>query len=258
MLRFALALLLSGFCATTAHAGPLSFTGAELASHPGKVFSRGASVSGSSLILNGGRNFGTLFRLSLDEYDVDLSNFEFRINFTRLPTGSRRLHPSLGIYLSDSSSVLGSIFNSFSSNTGGVGGRSNVTLYHGVETNNGSGVDNTFLVHAPFQHFNPLNNINYVLNIQVSGAVKQITSSLSSFSTATATTTTPFNALGDLSLIFVGQYQYQINSLNFTRGVSAPVVEPEPSPAPIPSPGMFGIFALALSSLGYLRKNRLI
>ena len=102
---------------TPAFATPISFTGAELLNVTGISFPTGArTVVGDSLRIGATDLNSTIVALPLDQFDVDVSDFEVQISFTRLLRGDGSVDHDPLVYLSDGRNLFGGVFGDGANN----------------------------------------------------------------------------------------------------------------------------------------------
>jgi len=227
-------------------ASPISFKGAELVSLPNIVFPTGnQTIVGDSLLLNVVGEFSALASLSLDSFNVDVRDFEVQIDVTKLRRDDNVLDQDLRIYLSDGVNVFGGVFVDGSPDNAGttrVDARRDELLGDGQSFRFIESVGFSTLAPAAFDN-------NYLATVRIQAAATQtsITGDINNGAVRiTGSTTTLFDPNnGGLSLVIGGSEfgeNYLINSVTFTRGVSAPTAVSEP--------GTLGGLALGLATLG--------
>lgn len=228
---------------TPAFAVPISFTGAEFATLPGITFPTGIqTIVGDSLRIDATNSRSIVAALPLDSFNVDVSDFEVQFNMTRLRRDDGIAEQNPFIYLSDGRNLFGGFF--FDVPLG----------YRTGARRDELGVDGQSLILRQF-----LGNTNetpvpvngdYLATIRIRSSASNtiITSTVNNgLRISSGTTATLFNpGNGGASLLFSSDFfseNYLINSVTFTRGVSAP--------AAVPEPGALGGMLLGLTTLGF-------
>lgn len=236
--------------ATPVHAVPISFTGAEFVNLPGISFFSGVrTIMGDSLHIRATENNDVILGLSLDQFNVDVSDFEVQFSITRLRTQNGFDIQNPTIHLSDGRNLFGAAFFA----------GSDTTLRAGAMREELAGDGQSLIFREELQNSGTTpvaNNESYLATIRIlaSAFETEVIADLDNGSAvARGTTSTRFNpSNGGASLLLASGpigANYLIHSVTFTRGVSAPraVVEP----------GTLGGLALGLMGLGFGNYRRL-
>jgi len=247
MKHLALALGLITFSAPTI-AAPITLTGAEFASLSGITFPTGTqTIVGDSLRIDVMDTLSVVASLALDQFNVDVSDFEVQIDITRLIRDDGVVDFDPLIYLSDGLNLFGGQFLDFVDDAIGVATRQDELSSDGqslirIRSFNLSptipvAVNNSFLA---------------IIGVQATSIQTNITGSINNeVANSAGTTSTLFNfSNGGPSLVIVSSdfnENYLINSVTFSRGVSV---------AAIPEPGTLGPMTLGLVILGLASYRR--
>jgi len=209
---------------------------------------------GDSVLFEPTRSFSVLASLPLGQFNVDISDFEVEINMTKLLNDGGRLDQDIQILVSDGRNLFGGLFHNISSR----GDELFLQSRRSELLSDGQSVEHREIFNPPpFGVSVPADTI-YTATIGVRAEASEtfiigrINNGALDF---TASTTTTFNSgNGGPSLILASygpQENHLINSVTFTRGVSAP--------AAVPEPGALGGMLLGLTTLGFgLCRRRVI
>jgi len=229
---------------TPALAMPISFTGAEFAALPGITFPSGTqTIVGDSLRLDATNTNSSIASLPLDQFNVDVSDFEVQINITRLLRDDGTEDHDPVIFLSDGRNLFGGIFADLSASTVFAQARRSELNSDGrslvfIETlSNSSGApvafNDSYLATIGVQ----ATPTNTIISVGINNGIASITD--------TTSTLFDLNNGGPSLVLFSNSFSenYLINSVTFTRGVS--------TPAAVAEPGALGGLALGLATLGF-------
>lgn len=224
-------------------ATPISFTGAEFAALPGITFPTGTqTIIGASLRLDAAAANSVIASLPLDQFNVDVSDFEVQINITRLLRDDGLGDQDPLIYLSDGRNLFGGVFNDASNITVATRARRDELSNDGQSLIEREvfGVSSSIPVALNSSYLATISIKATDTNTTITGDVNNGAAS------STGITSTLFNSSnGGPSLILFSKrfnQNYLINSVTFTRGVSLPTAVAEP--------GALGGLALGLATLG--------
>lgn len=218
------------FFSSAVSATPISFTGAELAALPSISFPTGTqTIFGDSLRIDASTRNSAIVRLPFDLFDVDVSDFEVQINFTRLRRDDGLDDHDPTVFLSDGFNLFGAGFGDSSNN--GVNASPRV---HSISPDQKS-----LNFDAPLTRSADIvvplgSSFLATIRIQSTGISTTITSGFNNGSiSATGVSPTLFDPNNGGPSLIIGSNDvnenYQINSLSFTRGVSLPTAVPEPN-----------------------------
>jgi len=214
----------------TASAAPISFTGAELLSATGISFPTGTrTVVGDSLQIESTALNSVVARLPLDQFVIDLSDFEVQLNITR----------TLDIFGAEDSDPSISITDGVNVIQAGFGDGSGLNFFSAVRTGVLTSDETAFVSRTGLDLSDPT---PIAVGSAYTGRFRINATATATFLSAdlnggnapsSATTPTVFDpSNGGLSLLLAGNHvgeTYLINSLTFTRGVSLATAVPEPN-----------------------------
>jgi len=229
---------------TPALAAPVSFTGAEFANLSGITFPTGTqTIIGNSLRIDATNTNSVIASLPLDQFNADVSNFEVQIDITRLFDDNRSADQDLTIYLSDGRNLFGAQF--FDATSTDVRGR---VRRDELNSDGQSLISREFFDQSSAVPTAINNSYLATTSVQATATNTIIAGDINngavSFTETVSTLFDPSNGGPSLVLISNASIEnYQINSVTFTRGVSAPTAVAEP--------GMLGGMALSLAALGF-------
>lgn len=212
---------------TPATAMPISFTGAELASLPGASFPTGGqSVVGDGLRFDPTLTSAALYRLSLNQLDVDPSNIGISVNVDRLLRDDGIVDQDFFVGIYDGQNYFNAFFQDTVSQV--IEAQSRIDRLNASED---QGVSNSFLGSGPFIS-SPVGSVAQLnVVVQATAVSTTIAHSVNQSGASAFSAPTALNVNGDLSLVILGDQlgeNYFINSLTFTNGVSVPTAVPEP------------------------------
>lgn len=243
MKYLALALSLATF-STPALAAPITYTGAEFANLPGIAFPTGVrTIIGDSLRIEATDNNSAIAILALDQFDVDVGDFEVDVNITRIIADDGRLDQNLFIHLSDGRNLFGGVFvdnipsvsaqirrDELSSDGQSLMIREELGSSPSILVD----INNSYLATIKVQATNTNTTVRGYINNGISATNIGVTSTL-------------FDSRnGGPSLVLSSNdfnHNYLINSVTFTRGVNAS--------SAVTEPGALGGLALGLATLSF-------
>jgi len=189
--------------------------------------------------------------LPLGQFNVDTSNFEAQISVTSLPDDGGVSIQSLLIYLSDGLNLFGGFFSARPNNTAFTDVRRDELSNDGQSL-----ILREFLGRSSNAPVTANSSYLITIGVQTTATNTTITGDINNGAAAlTPTTPTLFDpSNGGLSLVVfsnIPNQNYLINSVTFTRGVSAPTAVVEPK--------ALGGLMLGLATLGFgLYRRRFI
>lgn len=211
-------------------ATPVTFTGAELLSFSGVTFPTGTqTVVGDSLRIHATSAFSVVAALSLDQFDVDVSDFEVAIDITRLSRDDGAVDQNPRIFLSDGRNLFGAIFfDTFSTDLVVE------TRTEELDSDGQSLIFRDFLGQSPATTVPEGASYLATIGVQATALNTSITADIDGGVTGVGgSTPVLFDAgNGGPSLIFGASNfneNYLVNSITFTRGVAIRTAVPEPN-----------------------------
>lgn len=234
---------------TQTSATPVTFTGAELADLPGATFPTGIqTIIGDDLRIDNTIGAGIIYRLPLDQFDINPENLSLSINYTRLlsDSGSNLQRLRLGVYDGQT------LFNVFAFNPGGDTIRGQITEgFLSPDERNLLATDRFQLGPETPSPIGSIAQLNVL--IQASPITTIITGDLNQSGAFSDAVNNILDRNNGLDLIISGDFvgeNYLINSLTITSDASGPFAVPES--------GTLGGLAFGLTSLslGLYRRRR--
>lgn len=233
----------------SARAVPITFTGAELASLPGASFPTGGQmVIGDDLRIDATEGFTALYRLDLDEFIIDRSDFGFSLEFTRLNSDSGLNEQEFFIGFFDGRFLYSASF--FGRDTGQTTAQNIILRLN---------EDGTELLGPGFagassptatSSIGDILQLDFRLQATLDDTI--ISHAFDGSDFFPNSTLEPLLPGSDLSLVIFNfnntEQNFLFNSLTFTNGVSA-----------VPEPGALGGLGLGMLALtGFMRRRRTI
>lgn len=215
---------------SAASATPISFTGAELSALPNVSFPTGIqTIVGDSLRIDASARNSVIIRLPFDQFDVDVSDFEVQVNFTRLRRDDGLDDHDPTVFLSDGFNLFGAGFGDSFDNRLNTSPR-----VHNINPDQQSLNFDAPLIRSADLVVPIGSNFLATIRIQSTGINTTITSGFNNGSVSvTGVSPTLFDPNNGGPSFIIGSNDanenYRINSVTFTRGVSQLTAVPEPN-----------------------------